>query len=198
MYELTLEPDGHAWPGPSLLPSWRPSPSPTRLPGHSNRARPRRQPRLLRTLTYFDSGLGGGRSGRFLVAMLDRRELQSVLALDVDLHRVAPGDLSTQQVLGQLVFDPARDDAPKRARAIDPVVALLGEKVFGRVRDLDRYLLLDQVLAQLVQLQVDDLPDLRRGQALEHDHRVNSIEELRAEHPLQLLIDLFLRVLVAT
>ena len=76
------------------------------------------------------------------------------------------------------------------------VIAFLGQEILGRVRDLDRYLHLDQVLLQLLQLQIDDLPDLRGGQALEDHHGVDSVEEFWAEHPLQLLVDLFLGVLV--
>src|ERR1700694_1264473 len=53
------------------------------------------------------------------------------------------------------------------------------------------------MLAEPLQLKIDDLPDLLGSQALEDDHGVNAGEELRAEHPLQLLVDLFLRVLVA-
>src|SRR6202158_3408204 len=142
-------------------------------------------------------GLGGSPGARrFLVAVLDRRELEAVLAFHVDLNRVTARDLSAQQVLGKVVFDPARDDAPQRAGAIDPVVAFLRKQVLRRIRDLDRYLLLHQVLAELVQLQIDDLPDLSRRQALEHDDCVDAIEKLWAKHPLELFVDLLFRVLV--
>src|SRR5439155_13052593 len=62
--------------------------------------------------------------GRFLVLVLHRRELEPILALDVDLDDVASRDLAAEQVLGKLVLDPARDDTPQRARAIRPVVTL--------------------------------------------------------------------------
>src|ERR1700674_227352 len=86
------------------------------------------------------------RARRLLVLVLDRRELEVILTLDVDLDRVAAGDLPAKQVLGKVVFDPARDDAPQGAGAIDPVVTLFREQVLGSVGDLDRDLLLDQVL----------------------------------------------------
>src|SRR6202521_2324352 len=124
-------------------------------------------------------------------------ELELVLAFDIDQDRVTASDLAAQQMFRQLVLDPARDDASQWTSAIDPVIALLGQEFLGGVRDLDRYLHLDQVLGQLLQLQVDDLPDLRSGKALEDYHRDNSIEELRAENQLQLLVDLLLGVLVA-
>ena len=108
------------------------------------------------------------------MAVLDRRELEAVLAVDVDLHRVATRDLPAKQVLGKLVLDPVRDDPPQRAGTVSPVIAFLGEQVLRRVRDLDRDLLFDQVLAELVQLQVHDLPDLSGREALEHDDRVHA------------------------
>src|SRR5712692_1503185 len=130
--------------------------------------------------------------------MLRRRELEPVFALDVDLHGVAARDLPAQQMLRQLVFDSVRDHAPQRTRAVDPVVSLFGQQVLGRVGDLNRYLLLNQVLAELRELQIDDLPDLPGGQALEDDHGVDTVEKLRPEHTLELFVDLFLGVLVAT
>src|ERR1700674_2458304 len=87
--------------------------------------------RRVRDQAQDGGGLGlarRSRARRLLVLVLDRRELEVVLALDVDLHRVAAGDLPAKQVLREIVFDPARDHAPQRARAIDPVVALFRKK----------------------------------------------------------------------
>ncbi len=70
---------------------------------------------------------GGSGAGGLFVAMLGRRELEPVLALDVDLHGVAAGDLPAQQVLRQLVFDPVRDHPPQGTRAVNPVVSLFGQ-----------------------------------------------------------------------
>ena len=53
------------------------------------------------------------------------------------------------------------------------------------------------MLAQLRELQVHDLPDLTCRQALEHDHRVDAVQELGPEHALQLFVDLLFRVLVS-
>ena len=99
-------------------------------------------------------------------------------------------------MLRQLVFDPAGDHPPQRPRSVDAVVALFRKQVLGCVGHLDGDLLLDQVLAEPVQLQVHDLPYLLGGQALEHHHRVDAVEELRPEHPLQLFVDLLFGVLV--
>src|SRR5579859_4470515 len=67
------------------------------------------------------SGLGwSSRACRLLLLVLGRRELQPVLALDFDQNRVAAGDLAAEQVLGELVLDPAGDHAPQRPRAVDP------------------------------------------------------------------------------
>src|SRR5712692_11332030 len=54
------------------------------------------------------------------------------------------------------------------------------------------------MLAEPRDLKIDNLTNLAGGQTLEDDHGVNSIEKLRAEHPLQFLVDLFFRILVAS
>src|SRR5712692_9367792 len=53
------------------------------------------------------------------------------------------------------------------------------------------------MLAEPRDLKIDNLTNLAGGQTLEDDHGVNSIEKLRAKHPLQFLVDLLFRVLVA-
>src|SRR5258707_9565271 len=53
------------------------------------------------------------------------------------------------------------------------------------------------MLAEPRDLKIDNLTNLAGCQTLEDDHGVNSIEKLRAEHPLQFLVDLLFRVLVA-
>src|SRR5712691_108801 len=124
-------------------------------------------------------------------------EREHVPGADVDHYQVAVRDSAAEQLLGELVLDPARDHATQRAGTVDPIVALLGEKVLGCVCDLDRHLQLNQTLAEPLQLTIDDLPDLPRRQALEDHHGIDTVEELRAKHPLQLFVDFFLGVLVA-
>src|SRR5207302_7312082 len=58
-------------------------------------------------------GCGSG-PGRLLVPVLDRRELEPVLALDVDLHGVAARVLQALQVLRELFLDLACQLAPLR------------------------------------------------------------------------------------
>src|SRR5713226_8614110 len=124
-------------------------------------------------------------------------EREHVPGVDVDHYQVPARDSAAEQLLGELVLDTARDHATQRAGTVNPIVALLGEKVLGCVCDFDRHLQLNQMLAQPLELEVDDLPDLRRRQALENHHGIDPVQELRTKHPLQLFVDLFLGVLVA-
>src|SRR5712691_2686489 len=125
-------------------------------------------------------------------------EREHVPGADVDHYQVPVRDSAAEQLLGELVLDPARDHATQRAGTVHPIVALLGEKVLGCVCDLDRHLQLNQTLAQPLELEADDLPDLRRRQAFEDHHGIDPVQELRTKHPLQLFVDLFLGVLVAS
>src|SRR5207245_4223248 len=129
-----------------------PPPSPTKPDAnHAKAGAADHQPRLLRRRDDPEAALGlgaGSAAGGLLVLVLDRRELEAVLAFDVDLHGVATSDLSAKQVLRQLVVNPARDHAPERPRTVDAVVALLGQQVLRSVCDLDRDLLLDELLAE--------------------------------------------------
>ena len=64
-------------------------------------------------------------------------EREAIPGTDIDHHQVPTRNSAAEQLLGELVLDPARDHAPQRAGAVDPIVALLGEKIFGCVGDLD-------------------------------------------------------------
>src|SRR5215467_7976995 len=67
------------------------------------------------------------RSGIFRGCLLPARlgaERETAPEIDVDHYRVAGRDLATQQVLGELVFDPARDHPAQRPGPEDAVVAL--------------------------------------------------------------------------
>src|SRR5262245_8863749 len=55
-------------------------------------------------------------------------ERETDTEIDVDHYSVACRDLAPQQVLGGLVFDPARDHPAQRPGREDAVVALLGER----------------------------------------------------------------------
>src|SRR5260370_28599887 len=73
-------------------------------------------------------GLGCRRSRRLLVLVFDRRELEALLTVHVNLHRVASGDLSSKQLLRKLVFDSVCNHAPQRSGAAHPAESLLGKK----------------------------------------------------------------------
>ena len=72
-------------------------------------------------------------------------------------------ELGEEDLLGQGVLDLALDGAAQRARTEHGVVALLGEQVLGRGRELDAHVLVLEPLVELGDLEVDDLRDLRRG-----------------------------------
>src|SRR5438128_3669587 len=68
---------------------------------------------------------------------------QRDLAVDqLHQHRVAGAELRGQQRFRQRVLDQALDHAPQRAGAVDLVIALLGQEVFGLGGDLQLHLVL--------------------------------------------------------
>src|SRR6516164_1234611 len=119
-------------------------------------------------------------------------------ALDVDDHDVARPQLAEQDLLGQAVLDLPLDRAAQRTGAEHRIVAALGEQILGGRPDLDAHVAVLQPLVDLGDHQVHDLEDLFLLQLVEHDHVVDTVEELGPEVLLQLLGDLRLHPVVRT
>src|SRR6266852_5993037 len=86
------------------------------------------------------------RSGIFRSGLLPARPSvgrHGALRADVDPHRIPACDSAPKQLLGELILNPVRDYPTQRTGTVDPIVALLGEKVLRRVGDLDDYLQLN-------------------------------------------------------
>src|SRR4051812_13594894 len=122
--------------------------------------------------------------------------LRLALALRVDPDVLPGAELGEEDLLGQGVLDLALDGAAQRARTEHGVVALLGEQVLGRGRELDAHVLVLEPLVELGDLEVDDLRDLLAVEVGEHDRVVDAVEELGPEVLLELVGDLRLHPLV--
>ena len=104
--------------------------------------------------------------------------------------------LATQYLFRQLVLDLVLDHPPQRPGAKERVVAFLGDMLTGRRADLHVYLAVGQLLADLVQHQVDDGEDVLLGEGMEHHGGIHPVQELWPEELLYLVQDLILHALV--
>src|SRR5215211_3243236 len=115
-----------------------------------------------------------------------------VVGLDYDLGAV--GNLAAQDHLAHGVFDHALQHALQGASPECGVVALVGELVEGLVGELDRYVALDELLAEALYL--DDVAHVLALELVEDDDLVDPVEELGAEDLAQLARDPALHLLV--
>src|SRR5687768_11276022 len=99
----------------------------------------------------------------------------------VDLDLVATTELAGQDLLRQRVLDEALDCALQWSCAEALVVALLREEVARRRGELERELLLRETLLNVPQQNSDDLADVLLRQRVEHDHVIETVEELGVE-----------------
>ena len=82
------------------------------------------------------------------------------VAVGLDDDRVALAEAAGQDVDGQRVLDHPLDGALERPGAVDGVVAALGEQRAGGFGQRQADLALGEALAQVAELDVDDLRDL--------------------------------------
>src|SRR5215203_2311756 len=101
-------------------------------------------------------------------------------------HLGAVGDLAAQDHLAHGVFDHALQHALQGARPEGGVVALFCELVQGLVSELDRHVALDELLAEALYLDLDDVAHVLALELVEDDDLVDPVEELGAEDLAQL------------
>src|SRR3989442_1318901 len=137
-----------------------------------------------------------GRDGYWLL-LLGLGLLDRELPLErVDADAVPLVELALEQHLRQRIRDLVLDLARERARAEVRVVAHGRDVVLRLVGHDERDLLGRQLLAHAHELELDDLADLGPVERLEHDGRVDPVEELRPEEALHLLLNALLHALV--
>ena len=97
------------------------------------------------------------------------------------LDRFTVHDCAGQQHLGQRILQLPLYDALKRARAVDRVVASIGEPDLRFLVDIEDDLALVQEPLQMLELDVDDPFHLIATEAVEQDDFVEPVEEFRPE-----------------
>src|ERR1035441_2668274 len=145
------------------------------------------------------AAFGAPPAGRLLLLGVDDREthLALLLALGrVDHDGRAGGQLLAQDEVGERVLDVALDRPTQWAGAHGGVPALFDQQVLGGLGQLELQLALGHRLADAQEQQLDDLLDLLLLQLVEDDHVVDAVEELGAEHFLELAHDPALHVVV--
>ena len=116
-----------------------------------------------------------------------RKSRCSPIRRDVDLDLVPPRELAHQNLLRQRILDELLDRPLERPRAILLVVAVLHQEVGRRLGEAERELLLRQPLANVLEQHADDLRDVLAAERMEDDDVVETVQELRVEHVLQLV-----------
>ena len=76
-----------------------------------------------------------------------------------------------------------------RALVLGDEARLAERKSFRAVRELDGELTARETLRKFIELDIDDLPDLRALEPMEHDELVETVHELRAERLADVLRD---------
>src|SRR5215216_6678013 len=117
-----------------------------------------------------------------------------VVGLDYDLGAVR--NLAAQDHLAHGVFDHALQHTLQGARSEGWIVAFLGEFVESFVGELDRYVALDEFLAEALYLDLDDVAHVLALELVEDDDLVDPVEELGSEDLAQLARDPAFHLLV--
>ena len=89
----------------------------------------------------------------------------------------------------EAVLDRALDQSLERARPVDRVEAVVRELVLRPGRQLEADAALGETLGELVDLDVHDPPEVLTVEAVEHDHVVDPVQELRTEVTAQGTLD---------
>src|SRR5215218_3613110 len=111
-------------------------------------------------------------------------------------HLRAVGDLAAQDHLAHGVFDHALQHPLERPGAERRIVAFFGELVQGLVRELYGHIALDELLAEALYLDLDDVAHVLALELVEHDDLVDPVQELGTEDLAQLAGDPTLHLLV--
>src|SRR5450432_2332957 len=94
-------------------------------------------------------------------------------------------ELTEEQLVSEWFFDFVLDETRQGARAVRLVVALFGQIGARRLAELDGYVPIRELIAELLDELVDDPNHDRRGQRIERDPRIQTIPELGAERVAQ-------------
>ncbi len=122
----------------------------------------------------------GAASNRGGLALNHGRERQPICAC-IDAYRLTLTELTLQQSERKRILQLALDHTLQRASAVDRIVADLGQVLAGRRADLEMVTGLLDSLCEPGQLDLNDAGQVVLRQAMEHDHLIDAVEELRAE-----------------
>ncbi len=109
---------------------------------------------------------------------------------------MAGTDLAEEDLLGELILDLALDGATQRTCTENRIESSLGQQRLRLLGELDPHVLVLELGLDATDHQVDHLDDLVLSELVEHDDVVDTVEELRSEVLLELVVDLVLHPLV--
>src|SRR6202050_639104 len=107
-------------------------------------------------------------------------ELEALTAR-VDDHFRSIAHLARYQLAAERGFQLSLNHPTQRTRTVRRVVAVLGEEVARRIGQFEIDLPIGEAFAQVFDLDIDDLAQLRLGQRMEHHDLIYAVEELGPE-----------------
>src|SRR6185436_17348674 len=99
---------------------------------------------------------------------------------------VTLAEVAGQHVDRQGVLERALDRTLERPRAEHRIVPTVGQEALGRVRETQAEAALAEPLAQVAELDLDDLLELSAPERVEDHGLVDAVQELRPERTAQL------------
>src|SRR5690606_32793449 len=135
---------------------------------------PRRRRRSRLDSRSYPGGSGRGARGLVLLEVDD-----AVLHGHAD--RVARPEVALQDPLRERIFQLLLNRPLQRPSAVDRIVAGLREVLARRIVEGERDVALAEPPPQVLELDVDDAPQMRALERAEHDDVVDPVDELRPE-----------------
>ena len=107
------------------------------------------------------------------------------VAIGIDLDAVTILEFPFENLDGQGILNHSLYRALQGPRPIDRVVTLVRKQCFGPVGNLKRHFSARQILAQTLELDLDNRLDLLASQAVEDDKLIDAVQEFRLESVAQ-------------
>src|SRR6266545_5132402 len=118
-----------------------------------------------------------------------------LVAVGVDLNAIAFFEFSLEDLNRQGILNQTLDRPLERARSVNRVVSFVGKQCLGAIGDIEGHLSARQVLAQPLELNIDNGFDLVAAQVVEDDRLVNPVEKVRFKRFAQSGADALLQLL---
>src|SRR5262245_11091865 len=101
------------------------------------------------------------------------------LAIRVDLDAVTVFEFHFENLDRQGILNQSLDSSLQGPRTVNGVITLVGKQCFGPIGSLKRHFSARQVLAQALELNLDNRLDFFAPQAVKNDDLIDAVQEFR-------------------